>query len=343
MTMKKITVVIIILLTIFPSFAGCKSTSSQPTVLTIYTYDSFISYGLPDATNKIFEDKYNCKIEYKSFGGVDATLNKLILEKGSPQADLFVGLNMNEFQRALDNDLFLSYKPSNFSVIPEEYRIDNSWRLIPFDGPNSIAILYDSSRMKNPPSSLKDLTKDEYRGKLIIEDPRTSSPGLGFLLWTVAVFGENNYLDYWKSIKKTVFHVYPEWDPAFEAFKSGEAPMMISYDLDPAYFYYTDKTTTYKSVVPSEGGWLQLEFVGIIKGTRNKTLAEKYVDFILSSDFQNEIPLHQWTYPINKSVELPDCFKYAQGAKKFVTLPPAEIKSKSEQWIKQWSEMIISQ
>ncbi|MGC9125632.1 MAG: thiamine ABC transporter substrate-binding protein, partial [Caldisericaceae bacterium] len=209
--MKKIFVSAIIFVLLAAVFVGCKTAPKQPQTLTIYTYDSFISYGLPDATNKIFEEKNNCKIEYKSFGGVDATLNRLILEQANPQADVFVGLNMNEFQKALDKDLFLSYKPADFSVIPQEYRLDSSWKLIPFDGPNSIAILYDSSKITNPPKSLKDLSKEEYKGKLIIEDPRTSSPGLGFLLWTVAAFGESNYLDYWKSIKGTIFQVYPEW------------------------------------------------------------------------------------------------------------------------------------
>jgi thiamine transport system substrate-binding protein len=340
--MKRVITLFIVIITAFSFFPGCKTGSKEPETLTIYTYDSFISYGLPNATNKIFEEANNCKIEYKSYGGVNATLNKLILEQSNPQADLFVGLNMNEFQKALDKDLFISYKPNDFDVIPENYRLDNGWRLIPFDGPDSIAILYDSEKMTDPPTSLADLAKDEYKGKLIIEDPRTSSPGLGFLFWTIAAFGENNYLNYWKSIKQTIFHVYPEWDPAFEAFKSGEAPMMISYDLDPAYFYYTDKSIRYKSVVPTEGGWLQLEFVGIVKGTKYKSLAEKYVDFMLSTDFQKEIPLHQWAYPINKSIPLPECFDYAERAKKFVTLPSEDIQSKSEEWIKQWSEMIIS-
>ncbi len=340
--MKKGILIAIILLIIFPFLAGCKKTSNEPETLTIYTYDSFVSYGLPEATNKIFEEENNCKIEYKSFGGVDATLNRLMLESKNSQVDLFVGLNMNEVQKAYDKDLFEPYKPQNYTVIPEEYRIDSEWRLIPFDGPNSIAILYDSEKIKTPPTSFADLLKDEYKDKLILEDPRTSSPGLGFLLWTIAVFGEDKYLDYWNQLKPTIFHIYPEWEPAFDAFKSGEAPMMISYDLDPAYFYYTDNSTRYKAIVPSEGGWLQLEFAGIVKGTKHKSLAQKYIDFMLSDNFQKEIPLHQWAYPIDKSLPLPECFNYAEGAKKFVTLAPSEIQAKSESWIKDWSELIIS-
>jgi len=350
--MKK--TILILLVFVFAStlFFGCSNSANKknktnqnaniPT-LVIYSYDSFVSYGLPKATNAIFEKQHNCKIEYRTFGGVGATLNKLILEKSNPQADLFVGLNMNNLQKALDEDLFIPYKPNNYNVIPEQYRIDKKWRVIPFDGPNSLAIIYDSQKLKNPPKSFEDLLKPEYKGKLILEDPRTSSPGMGFLLWTVGVFGENGFIDYWKKLKPTIYHIYPNWDSAFTAFTKGEAPMMISYDADPAYFYNDNKSTRYKAVIPSEGGWLQLEFVGVVKGAKHQKLAEEYVDFMLSKTFQKEIPLHQWTFPIDKSIELPECFKYAAKTNKYISIPPEEIQVKSKEWLKEWIRFITTE
>ncbi len=343
--MKKIISFLLVFLMISVLFSGCapKKNVKQPNLaeketLVIYSYDSFVSYGLPKATNALFEKKYNCKIEYRTYGGVAATLNRLIIEKNNSQADVLVGLNINNLQKALNKNLFVSYRPQDYMVIPVQYRVDENWRVTPFDGPNSLAIIYDSEKLKNPPESFKDLLKPEYKGKLILEDPRTSSPGMGLLLWTVAVFGENNFINYWEKLKPTVFHTYPNWDSAFTAFTKGEAPMMLSYDADPAYFYNDNKSTRYKAVIPKEGGWLQLEFVGIVNGTKHKKLAEEYIDFMLSKEFQKQIPLHQWTFPIDKSIALPKCFDYAVKANKYVSLPAKEILEKGKIWLKEWIE-----
>ncbi len=352
--MKKIVLAVLFVALVFSVFNGCAPSSKKqneenaggeiPTLM-IYSYDSFVSYGLPKATNKIFEDKYHCKIEYRTFGGVGSSLSRLILEKDNPQADLFVGLNMNNLQKALNENLFVPYKPKNASVIPSQYIIDREWRVVPFDGPNSLAIVYDSEKIKNPPKSFEDLLKPEYKGKLILEDPRTSSPGMGFLLWTVAVFGENGFIDYWKELKPTIFHIYPNWDSAFTAFTKGEAPMMISYDADPAYFCYDNKSkpTKYKAIIPSEGGFLQLEFAGIVKGTKHLKLAQEYIDFMLSKDFQKEIPLHQWTFPIDQSIKLPDCFKYAPKASEYVSVSPEKISKYEKKWLEEWIKLIVTE
>ncbi len=346
--MKKLILIILAVLMISIVFAGCAPKSvvrpkpMEKETLVIYSYDSFVSYGLPKATNELFEKKYNCKIEYRTYGGVGVTLNRLIIERDNPQADIFVGLNINNLQKALDNNLFISYKPEDYSVIPEQYRIDKNWQVIPFDGPNSLAVIYDSEKIKSPPRSFADLLKPEYKGKLILEDPRTSSPGMGFLLWTVAAFGENNFINYWEELKPTIFHIYPSWDSAFTAFTKGEAPMMVSYDADPAYFYNDDKSLRYKAVIPKDGGWLQLEFAGIVKGTKHEKLAKEYIDFMLSRDFQKEIPLHQWTFPIDRSVALPKCFDYAVKTNKYVSLSPETIKNKSQVWLKEWIEKVVS-
>ncbi len=341
--MKRIIVLFLVILLLSVGLTGCRQKESAEETLTIYSYDSFVSYGLPDATNKLFEEKYNCKIEYRTFGGVGATLNRLILEKNNPQADLFVGLNMNNLARALEEEIFISYRPENYEVIPEEYRIDKNWRVTPFDGPNSLAIIYDSEVIKNPPRSFEDLLKPEYKGKLILEDPRSSSPGMGFLLWTIAVYGEDHYLDYWEKLEPTIFHIYPDWTSAFDtAFvQNKEAPMVLSYDVDPAYFYYEDEVTRYKAVIPEEGGWLQLEFVGIVNDSKHQELAQQYMEFMLSREFQENLPLYQWAFPIDTSIQLPECYDYAVNADKYITLPLEDIANKSQIWLEQWIEMII--
>ena len=341
--MKKIVLVVLVIFLVFGSFVGCQKKEAMPETLMIYTYDSFVSYGVPEATNQIFESKYNCKLNFVSFGDSKETLNRLILEKGSSQADIFVGVNIDDLSKALDNDLFVPYKPKSINVIPPEYLLDEGYRLIPFDGPDSIAILYDSEKIQNPPKSFEDLVKPEYAKKLILEDPRTSGPGMSFLLWTIAVYGGNGFVDYWEKLNPTIFHIYHGWDSAFTAFSNGEAPMMISYDTDPAYFYTEDKSTRYKAIIPKEGGWMYLEFAGIIKGTEHEKLAQNYIDFMLSEDFQKEIPGHQWMFPVVKDTPLPDYFVYAVKPDKYITMPYQEIAKNYESWLKIWIEKIVSQ
>jgi thiamine transport system substrate-binding protein len=340
--MKKAILIFLIIFLAFENLVGCKK-ETTPETLTIYTYDSLISYGLPEATNKNFESKYNCKLNFVSFGDSAETLNRLILEKGNSQADIFIGINIDDLSKALDNDLFVSYKPKSIGNVPQEYLLDKSYKLIPFDGPDSIAIIYDSEKIKNPPTSFEELLKPEYAKKLIIEDPRTSGPGMSFLLWTIAVYGESGFIDYWKKLNSTIFHIYPGWDSAFTAFSNGEAPMMVSYDTDPAYFYSEDKSTKYKAIIPKEGGWMYLEFAGIVKSTKHLKLAEKYIDFMLSQDFQKEIPSHQWMFPVVKDTPLPDYFVYAVKPEKYVTIPYQEIAKNYEKWLKIWIEKVVSQ
>lgn len=325
------------------NLTGCRREAQAPSELTIYTYDSFISYGLPEATNSIFEQRYNCKVNYLSFGDSKEVLNRLLLEKDNPQADIFVGINIDDLDKALSSDLFVSYKPQNADKVPPEYVLDSEWRLVPFEGPNSIAILYDSEKIKDPPKSFNDLLKPEFEKTLILEDPRTSGPGMSLLLWTIAVYGEDGYINYWKQLNKTIFHIYPGWDAAFEAFTKGEAPMVISYDTDPAYFYHEEQITKYKAVIPEEGGWMYLEFAGIIKGTKKPELAQKYIDFMLSPEFQKEIFAHQWMNPIVPDTPLPEYAAYVAKASKYLTLPPEEISQKSEQWLQRWIEEVVSQ
>jgi thiamine transport system substrate-binding protein len=341
--MKKVVITFLVVLLIFISFTGCSEKQTVQQMLTIYTYDSFISYGLPDTTNKIFENEYNCKINYVSFGDSEQSLNRLILEKGSSQADIFVGVNIDDLSKALNNDLFISYKPKSIDNIPSEYLLDKSYRLIPFDGPDSIAIIYDSDKIKNPPKSFQDLLKSEYAKKLILEDPRTSGPGMSFLLWTIAVYGQDGFIDYWKKLNSTIFQIYPGWDAAFTAFTKGEAPMMLSYDTDPAYFYNQDKTTRYKAVIPEEGGWMYLEFAGIVKGTKHEKLAQEYINFMLSENFQKEIPSNQWMFPIVKGTPLPVYYNYAVKADKYLTIPYQTIADNYESWLKMWIEKFISE
>ena len=230
------------------------------------------------------------------------------------------------------------YKPINYTSIKDEGLLDPSWHGIPYDF-GSIAIVYDSQEVESPPRSFQDLLDPRWRRSLIVEDPRTSSTGLAFLLWTVAVFGEEGFEKFWRALKPNILTVTPGWDEAFQLFEQGEAPLMVSYATDGAYSYHEYGSTRYRAVIPEEGAYVQIEYVGIVKGSSNLELAKRFVEFVLMDAFQKELPLTQWMYPVT-DVELPEAYKYAAKIEKVLTLPMELIKSKQEEWVKKWVAII---
>ena len=184
--------------------------------------------------------------------------------------------------------------------------------------------------------SFEDIIK--YNKSLVIEDIRSSSTGMDFLLWTIAVY-KDGWKDYWKKLKPAILTATPGWGEAFAKLESGEAPLMVSYATDGAYSYENYKSTKYKSFLPQECAYLQIELSGIAAGSKNQKLASKFIDFMLDEKVQNEIPLNQWMFPIT-AVKLPESFKYAAVPAKIVTLSDKEIEMNMENWIKEWEAIV---
>ncbi|WP_048149987.1 thiamine ABC transporter substrate-binding protein [Palaeococcus ferrophilus] len=348
--MKKVALLLAAFL-IMGAALGCVSQSSQekrsPTTtetptLVVYSYDSF-EYIAKAAIPK-FEEKYGVKVELQLIGDAGEVLNRLILEKDNPRADVVVGIDNSLAAKAIDAGILEPYKPSNIGIVPKELidMLDPTYHLIPYDY-GYIAINYDSRHVSNPPVSLEDLTKPEWKGKLVIEDPRTSSPGAAFLIWTVAVYGEDGYLNYWKALKDNDVQIVKGWSEAWGAFMNGEFPLVLSYATSPAATVYYDNITYVKAVAFEEGNYLQVEGAGIIKGTKNRELAQKFIEFLLSEDFQGEIPTNQWMYPVNKNVELPKVYSYAVPLEelKSATPNPEYIKNNFDRWIREWTELMV--
>ncbi len=307
--------------------------------LVVYAYDSFISWGLAEATMHTFEQANNCKVTLIGIGDAGQVLNRAILEKDYPQADVIVGIDNNYLAKAVQNDILEPYQSPKLAVVPEELRFDPSFHLTPFEY-GFIAFVYDTQAIQTPPTSLKALTDPQWKEKIILEDPRTSSPGVAFLLWTIAAFGEDGYLDYWKQLKPSLLTITSGWDSAYGMFTNGEAPMVLSYATSPAYHVETEQSTRYQAVATEEGSYRQIEGVGILKGAKHRELAEKFIDFMLTDEFQQEIPLTQWVFPVNQNVELPKSFEYAAKTDKFLTLDPKLIDQRYDAWLKAWTELM---
>lgn len=307
--------------------------------LVIYAYDSFISWGLAEATMGKFEEANNCKITLIATGDAGQVMSRVVLEKENPQADIVVGIDNNYLAKALKHDILAPYTSKNIHLVPEDLILDPSFHLTPFEY-GFIAFVYDSEKIKEPPKSLKDLTNPKWKGKIILEDPRTSSPGISFLLWTIAVFGEDKYLEYWEQLKPSILTITKGWDTAYGMFISGEAPIVLSYATSPAYHVEVENSARYLAAPMEEGFYRQVEGMGIVKGSKHQELAKKFIDFMLTPDFQKEIPLTQWVFPINPTVELPKSFEYAAKSDRFLTLDPERIEQNYDKWLKAWTELM---
>jgi thiamine transport system substrate-binding protein len=292
------------------SFAsGRKAERSREVV--VYTYDSFMGeWGPGPQIAKDFETETGLKVTYVNCGDGAQILSKAVLEKNAPQSDVLVGLDNNLVNKARTEKVLVSYKPKDADkLIPAELHnaLGTDWELTPYDY-SQFAIIYDTKSGIPAPESLEDLTNPVYAKKLILMDPRTSTPGLGFAAWTVAVFGDK-YADYWKQLKPSILTMSPGWSAGYGLFTKGEAPLVISYMTSPAYHVYADKTDRYKALVFKEGHVQQVEGAGITNGAQNKKGAQAFIDYLINDAAQNTIPLTQWMNPADKNVTLPDCYK----------------------------------
>mgnify|MGYP003311090215 FL=1 len=305
--------------------------------LTIYTYDSFNSeWGPGPVVFKRFEKQCACKLKVVSPGDSGTVLNRVILEKANPKADILLGLNNSELEKSFSYDLWEPYRSPLLEQVPADLRVDKKHRVTPFDY-GFIAFVYNSQKIKNPPNSLQDLLDPKYRRKIVIENPKTSSPGLSMLHWTIAVFGEEDYLDYWKKLEPNLLSVTNGWSAAYGMFTKGEVPIVLSYVTSPAYHLEYEKTERYRTAVFQDGHYRQIEFAGILKGTKRIKRARQFIDFMLSEKFQNAIPLTNWMFPVIQHQPLPDSFRIAPQPKSAPELNRARVNQQNSKWLKEWS------
>ena len=321
-----------------------------PQTLTVLTHDSF---AVSEALVKQFEQENHATVNFVKGGDAGAALNKAILTKDVPIADVFYGVDNTFLSRALNEDIYEAFDAPGLSQIPEEYKLDPENRALPVDF-GDVCINYDKAYFaKNNlpvPQSLNDLLKPEYRGLLVAEDPSTSSPGLAFLLATVAGFGDNGYQAFWKGLKDNGTVVVDSWDTAYYTNFSGSSghgaqPMVVSYNTSPAaevVFANPPVSESPTASITAPGTcFRQIEFVGILKGTKNRVLAEKFVDFMLSKPFQEDMPLQMFVYPVLNGAAIPDVFKSAIAVpQQPVQMSPQDIADHRDEWIKGWNSVM---
>ena len=353
--MKKIPLLfisfILLLSACVPQETATPVTSVEPQELTVMTHDSFAA---SEDVVKAFEDANNAKVIFLQSGDAGAVLNKAILTKDAPLADVLFGVDNTFLSRALEADIFESYASPELANIPDAFKLDISNSALPVDY-GDVCINYDKAFFAENslpvPQSLEDITELEYANLLVVENPATSSTGLAFLLATIANFGEDSYLNYWTELKTNGVVVVDGWETAYYTNFSassgqGPQPMVVSYGTSPAAEVIfadppiADAPTA--SILGPDTCFRQIEFAGILKGTQNRGLAEKFVDFMLGKQFQEDMPLQMFVYPVNSNAALPEAFvKYAQVPEQTATLSPDEIAANRDKWIQKWTDAVM--
>jgi thiamine transport system substrate-binding protein len=294
---------------VFSLFTSCKKEKAQDKTndLVIWTYDSFNSeWGPGPDVSKAFEEKTGIKINWVSHGDAGTILSRLLLEGKTADADIILGVDQNMAGRLLESNLLEAYRPKGAENIFPELILDPEFRLTPMDY-SYFAIVYDSEKLKNVPQTLEDLTNPSYAQSLILIDPRTSSPGLGFFTWVKEVYGDN-WRDYWRRLKPSILTIAGGWSTAYGLFTKGEAPMVLSYTTSPGYHLQYENSEQYKAAIFQDGHLLQIEAAGLLKTAKNSYNAKLFLDYMLGSDFQNIIPLTNWMYTVT-NIPLPASFR----------------------------------
>lgn len=321
--------------------------------LKVMTHDSFSASK--EVISK-FEQECNCQVEFLKSGDAGLALNKAILSKGAPLADAFYGVDNTFLSRALQADICEPYASPALAGIPDDLKLDPTNAMLPVDF-GYVTLNYDKAYFTDNaiplPKTLRDLTDPAYKGLLVVENPATSSPGLAFLLTTIAVFGEEGnytYLDFWRDLRKNDVFVADGWESAyydnFSRGGKGDRPLVVSYATSPAAeVFFADPQPTESptgNILASGESFRQIEFVCILRGAAQPELARQWVDFMLGETFQPDIPLQMWVYPARTGTPLPEVFKkFAEVPTAPAQIAPDQIEKNRDRWLQAWTDVVL--
>lgn len=329
--------------------AACAPQPQGPRTLTVMTHDSF---AVSEEVVAAFEAEHNVTVSFLKLGDAGEATNKAVLAGDNPLADVFYGVDNTFLSRALDGNVFEPYASQLLDVIPDEFELDPQHGALPVDY-GDVCLNYEKAyfedRELTPPASLEDLLKPEYKSLLVVENPATSSPGLAFLLATIGHFGQDDYLEYWQGLVANDVKVVNDWETAYYTEFSrygGERPIVVSYGSSPPVeMIYAEQPideppTT--AIIADTSCFRQIEFVGILKGTENRDLAEAWVDFMLSTQFQQDMPLQMFVFPVNSEAQLQAEFvNYLAVPEETALVSPEDIAAHREEWIDAWTQTVL--
>lgn len=324
--------------------------TSLAQTLTILTHDSFT---ISEEVLETFTAETGIELELIQGGDAGETVNRAILTKARPLADLLFGVDNSLIARAKAADIFEPYKSPLLQYVPETYIFDETHQVTPIDV-GFVNFNYDKAwfaeRELEPPSNLRQLTEEAYRGLTVVPNPATSSPGLAFMLTTIDKFGDQ-WLEYWAALRDNDLLVTNGWSNAYYnsfSLYGGERPIVLSYATSPAAeVIFAEKELSEAptgNLFCDECVYRQIEAVGILKGTDNREAAERFIDYMLSVRFQEDIPLNMFVYPVNEQATIPEVFEQfapLPSAEQIAEVPSETIQANLATWLKQWTEVVL--
>lgn len=337
--MKKSLICIVLAIVIISNLVGnglAESKTDSVKTLTVYCYDSFLGdWGPGAAIEKGFEEKTGIQLDLVSCGSAVDLLEKVRYEGSSTEADMVLGIGDTT---KVDFSIFAPAVISSNVKLAKSLSIQEGV-LVPFNY-GIFAFVADTTKITDLPTSLSDLTDPRYKDNVILIDPRTSSVGTGLLLWTLDVYGEEGYLDWWKAMKDNALTISDSWSSAYGLFTEGEAPLVISYTTSPVYHVMYEDTTTIRALEFTDGHHECVEYAGILKTSNHKEEAQAFLDYLLT-DGQEEIAVDNSMFPANAATVLPSAFDYAVIPSLIFSSDRNMIGEKLDSYLASWSEAMV--
>lgn len=333
--MKKVLSVFAVL-TVAACFVFAQSVQEQKSdqkTLTVYAYDTFCGdWGAAGSVIPAFEEATGIKVNLVASGAAIEVINKVRLEGKNTECDVILGITDDIADKAYD--LLESYDSPYIQTIDERFIFDAQNRLIPYDY-GAFAFVYDTESNIEVPTCLVDLTKDQYKDKVILIDPRTSSVGTGLMMWTYNALGDQ-WLSWWKTMTENALTTASGWSSGYGLFTEGEAPIVISYTTSPVYHVMWEDTTRYQALLFTDGHEATIEAAGIVKGTKHRSEAEAFIDFLLTNA-QVDLANANSMYPVNSEITLPAAYDYAPVPEKIYT----GSSEKASELLMLWTDAIV--
>ncbi len=330
--------------------AGCGGGGEKPTDVVLVTHDSF---AISPEVKKAFEEESGLKLRILRAGDAGEVVTKALLTAGNPEGDVLFGIDNNLLARALEGDVFQAYVPDIGSLDMQYAALDPEFNVTPIDH-GDVCLNYDKAWFEErgiaPPDSLDDLARPEYEGLLVVENPATSTPGLAFLLATIAELGEDGWQDYWRKLRENGVLVVDGWEEAYTTRFSGasgsrgDRPVVVSYASRPPaeVIFRTPRPEEAPTGVVEASCYRQIEYAGVLRGARNEDGARKLIDFMLSKRFQEDVPLTMFVFPVVPDAKLPPEFeRYAVVPEAPLLVAPNEVEENRERWVDEWTRIVL--
>lgn len=297
---------------------GLKAFTKEKNVIVVYSHSSLAKAMRKHNIFEHFEKRYSVSVQVKSLSDSAKLVARLIMEQENPLADIFMGVDRMFGEKLAQHHLIAAYSPPKLPKLSNNIDLSSSSYLIPLDY-GYISLVYNANHLKVVPKSLDDLLHKRYKGRIILQDPRLSSPGMAFFKWVMVVKGQR-HLDFWRQLKPNILTITNNWTTAYGLFTSGEAPLVLSYMTSPVYHIEKEKVSHIKSIGFAQGNYLQVEYLGLVKKKQVNGAAKKLIDFILGQHFQGIIPAACYMYPIRGDVSLPVSYQQLPHVEKSLQL-----------------------